>query len=90
MFSTGRRIRGKTGQLIVKEWSETKVAFVTGKQVGKPVTRNLLRRRMREFYRTHKSLVPENHAVIFQLFPQPEIPTYQEIEEEFIELCSRL
>lgn len=90
LFAEGRRIRGALGQIIVLPWHEKQVAFVTGKKCGTAVTRNRLRRFLREFYRTHKSSVPDNRAVVFQLFPGKEIPTYQQIQDEFKQLCKEL
>ncbi|MCF7804094.1 MAG: ribonuclease P protein component [Candidatus Marinimicrobia bacterium] len=90
VFSSGRRIRGRFGQLIVAPWSKTQVAFVVGRRTGNAATRNRLRRYLREFYRTHKQLIPTNYAVIFQIFPQQDIPGYHQIESEFTELCQQL
>ncbi|MEJ2051422.1 MAG: ribonuclease P protein component, partial [Calditrichota bacterium] len=65
LFKHGRRISGDIGQVIVLPCESTKVAFVVGKKVGSAVTRNSLRRYLREFVRTHKYLIPKNNAVIF-------------------------
>jgi len=90
LFKEGRRIRGNIGQLITLPWTKKQVAFVVGKKCGNAAIRNKLRRYLREFYRTHKSLVPENTAVIFQIFPRETVPTFPEIQSEFLHLCAQL
>lgn len=42
-------------------WSDrdgTRVGFTVSKKIGNAVTRNSVKRRLREFYRQHKSLFP--------------------------------
>ena len=90
LFSSGKRIKGSIGQLIYLPNDSKKVAFVVGKRVGSSVTRNKLKRRMREVYRHHKNAVPGGIMVLFQLFQQNNIPDYQAIESEFLKLCSKL
>ncbi|HKJ68830.1 MAG TPA: ribonuclease P protein component, partial [bacterium] len=82
LYSQGRRLRGRLGQIIVRPCSERKVAFVVGTKVGSAVVRNRLKRYIREFYRTHKELIPGHLAVIFQIFPGSTIPDYHNIESE--------
>ncbi len=90
IFAEGRRIRGRIGQLITMPWPQKRVAFVVGKQCGNAVTRNKLRRYLREFYRAHKTLLPKNTAIVFQIFPQKKLPTYSQIQNEFLGLCEQL
>jgi len=90
LFSQGRRITGKNGQLIAKQCNESKVAFVVGKKVGGAVIRNRVKRYLREFYRTHKEMIPQKTAVIFQAFKAAPAMTYHDIESEFSYLCQQL
>ncbi len=90
LFSRGRRLRGTLGQLIVHPCSETRVAFVVGKKVGSAVVRNTLKRYVREYYRTHKALIPDHLAVVFQIFPGSSLPGYHDIASEFTDLCQKL
>ena len=90
LFESGERIHGSIGQLISIPSDNKKVAFVVGKRVGSSVMRNLLKRRMREFYRNHKDLFPENRVIVLQLFQQDTIPDYHSIKSEFLKLCQKL
>jgi len=90
LFSLGRRITGKNGQIITKQCNGSKVAFVVGKKVGSAVIRNRIKRYLREFYRTHKNLIPQQTAVIFQVFRAAPSTSYHDIESEFSYLCQQL
>jgi ribonuclease P protein component len=90
LFSSGKRIKGTIGQIIYLPSDSKKIAFVVGKRVGSSVTRNTLKRRMREVYRHHKSAVPGGKMLLFQIFQQNNIPDYLAIESEFLKLCSKL
>lgn len=63
LFRTGKRAYGKYIFMIYKPYSEfqeakipCRIAFVCGKRIGKAVTRNLYKRRLREIFRKNKSL----------------------------------
>ncbi len=90
IFTSGCRVRGEYGQLIVLKNESLKVAFIVGKSVGNATTRNRLRRYLREFFRTHKRLMPKDRAIALQIFPKKPLPDYQKIETEFTNLCQKL
>ncbi len=52
------------------------------------VKRNLWKRRIREAFRKNQNKISAGWALIIQAKKRPVIPTYQEIEEEFLQLCT--
>jgi ribonuclease P protein component len=68
--------------------SERKIAFAAKRTVGNAVKRNRARRKLREFYRQHKSLFPNNYHYILLLRNEP--PDWNSLEERLRNLLSTL
>jgi ribonuclease P protein component len=65
------------------------VGFVTSKRVGGAMTRNRVRRRLREIVRSHQQLV--KHGVWMVLIARPAAATasYRALEDEWLRLAKR-
>ena len=67
MFSNSRKVADRyfVCYLATQEQQGTKMGLAVSRKVGKAVTRNRVKRYLREFYRTHRTLVsPPCHFVV--------------------------
>lgn len=62
---------------------------VTGK-VGKAVTRNRVRRRLREIYRLHEDGLKPGFDVVIVARTRAASASYQRLESEFLAACGKL
>jgi ribonuclease P protein component len=61
LYRNGSRFRGRYFNLVYRPnaLGYSRLAVVVSKKVGPAVTRNRVKRRMRELFRRHKGLLPE-------------------------------
>jgi len=87
IYKQGKRYRGKYFILIYifSDLSFSRMAVVAGKKMGNAVKRNKIKRRMRELFRQHKSLLVTPLDMIF--LPQKEIheASWQELQKDYAE-----
>ena len=85
IFAEGRRFDGRRLTAIVvpaREPGLTRMAFVVGKKLGNAVTRNRLRRRMREAARRLARHWQQNHDVVLIAKPTARQADYHSLCDE--------
>jgi len=66
-----------------------RVGFTVSKKVGNAVVRNRIKRRLREFYRTHKALFPPGQDVVVIAKPSAARLEHAAATAEMERLCVR-
>ncbi len=69
--------------------AESRFGIITTKRVGKAVTRNLLRRRVREILRAHGDPLARGHYVVIILRNHAAPADYAALEKDFLKLLAR-
>lgn len=49
------------------QWS--RIGITVGRRIGNAVKRNLVKRRLREYFRLHKAVMPRSHDIVFTAKP---------------------
>ena len=66
-----------------------RLGLTVSKKIGKSVTRNYVKRRLREYFRLHKENLPESCDIVFTAKTGADRLTYAEIRRELNEIfCS--
>lgn len=68
----------------------TRLGLTVGKAVGTAVIRNRLKRRLRELFRLHKTLVPAGYDLCIRAAPASARARYQELEAAFCQTLAKL
>lgn len=69
---------------------ENRIGLTTGKKLGKAVTRNRVRRRLREIYRLHEGQFAPGYDIVVVARGQAVEATYQQLEQSYLSLAARL
>lgn len=64
LFCTGKVIHGNNVTIIYHNAEEFKIGFTVSKKIKGHVKKNKLKRQLREIYRTHKAVFPQNVNLI--------------------------
>lgn len=69
---------------------ENRVGITTGKKLGKAVTRNRLRRRLREIYRIHEGQFKPGYDLVVVARSAAVGASFSQLEDSYLTLASRL
>ncbi len=72
------------------EPTPTQVGIIVTKRVGNAVTRNRLRRKIREIYREHAQPIASGYYLVIILRQRAEQASYQELQRDFVKAIPRL
>jgi ribonuclease P protein component len=90
----GRLVQGSYlrvgGLKLSNEPALAKAGFVTSKKVGGAVTRNLIRRRLREIFRSHQSQIQPGWMLVISAKPAAASASFEDLREEWLLLARRL
>ena len=91
--SEGSSVRGETLTLgfLKNEWpfSGARAGFVTSKRVGNAVSRNLIRRRLREIFRKHQHELAPGIWIVTVASPRAARAPFRALEDEWLRLAHR-
>lgn len=92
IIKTGKFVKDKNLVIYYKEKDNTKYRFgiSVGKKIGKAVTRNKYKRRMRNIIDNHEKLYSNSLDYIIIVRKNCLLENYQQIEESFVELLNKL
>lgn len=90
-YGTGERIAAKSFVAIVTPSATgiPRVGITLPKAVGNAVTRNALRRRLREAFRRHRDLITPPADVVIHVRPAARGAAYVRLEAEWLEAMRR-
>jgi len=74
----------------VSEAVPSRFGFITSRRVGGAVTRNLVRRRLREICRLHRPAIPSGWLVVTVAKSDAATAPFAELREEWLLLARRL
>jgi ribonuclease P protein component len=91
VFRKGRKVENGSAVLYFAKALEEKgkAAFVASKKVGGAVDRNRCKRRMKEFYRTHRIFVKDSVDLVFSAKPPLGQLAFGEMKKEIQGLLSK-
>lgn len=69
---------------------ENRVGITAGKKLGKAVTRNLLRRRLREIYRIHEGQFKPGYDLVVVARTAAVDASFAQLEDAYLTLAARL
>ena len=93
MRSQGRSAQGRLLRLSVARDPEaggTRFGLITPRRLGEAVTRNRVRRRLREICRLHRPLLASGLLIVVAAKSMASQATFQELREEWLILATRL
>lgn len=68
---------------------ENHLGFTVGKKVGGAVTRNKVRRRLREIYRLNEMRVQSGYDIVIVARTKAAFTSYQKLERSFLQLLDK-
>jgi ribonuclease P protein component len=91
VFQTGRKVVGRAFVLYVarREGQGRRFGCAVSRRVGKAVVRNRVKRRLREFHRTHRHLLPEDAWLVAVARPAAAELTHDQCRATLTELYER-
>lgn len=69
---------------------ENRLGITTGKKLGNAVTRNRIRRRLREIYRLHEEAFLPGRDLVVVARVRSAFVSYQALERDFLKLAGKL
>jgi len=91
--SEGRSVQGRLLRLSVARCpagGATRFGLVTSRRVGEAVSRNRVRRRLREICRLHRGLLSQGWLIVVLAKPAAARASFSEMREEWLILARRL
>jgi ribonuclease P protein component len=82
VFSVRRRPPGSRFDL-------PRLGIVASRRVGPSVTRNLIKRRVREIFRENQALFPGDADIVIVLQPKAAAASFEELRQQFLEAARR-
>ena len=73
-----------------RTWRENRVGFTVGTKVGKAVTRNRVRRRLKEIDRLHESELAHGVQMVVVARARAAGTDYAHLERAFLKACGKL
>lgn len=92
VFKGGRTLKGKSVFLryLINGTDKTRIGFVVSKKISKlAVTRNKIKRRMRDIVRLKKDKIKEGLSIVIVSLPSIAKLTYKEIKEDLENLLNK-
>lgn len=90
VFNQGMRVSSTHLTLFFQDHNRLMYGFATSKKLGKAVTRNFAKRRLRELLRRHLDLLPEGVRLVLLARPGMERQRFDKLENEFIHLLKKV
>lgn len=82
VFSVRRRPPGSRGDL-------PRLGIVASRRVGPSVTRNLIKRRIREIFRENQALFPGDADIVVVLQPKAAATSFDDLRKQFLDAARR-
>ncbi len=79
------RVRGRGRFVVISEerrYGDSRIGITASRKVGNAVTRNRIKRLVREFFRTHRTLLATPQDILVIARPQAATATYAEVKRE--------
>ena len=89
-YASGVRVSGRFFQVFVRKApAPARIGISVPKRVGNAVTRNRLKRRVREIFRRDRELLPGVGAIVVHVRPSAAEAAFEPLREEFCRLVAR-
>ena len=92
LYSRGKQAVAPTMVLYTRKnrLKENRLGITTGKKLGNAVTRNRIRRRLREIYRLHEAELRRGAELVVVARSRSVTAAYSELERDFLRACRKL
>ena len=90
LLKKGRRIRGKFCMFYYSSCECRKVAFLVSKRLGIAVRRNLVKRWLRELYRTHRNLAGEKFIMAIYVSSDNQKLSFETLKGDITKLFTKI
>ena len=92
LYSRGKQAVAPTMVLYTRKnrLKENRLGTTTGKKLGNAVTRNRIRRRLREIYRLHEEEFLPGRDLVVVARVRSAFVSYQALERDFLKLAGKL